>query len=51
MDHYFCAFNSGNLPEDVTLSHSVKYVPGDPSSPYVENLSSDKSHGNIPVFN
>ena len=40
----FC--NLGNLPEDVILSYSVKYVPGDPTSPYVEDPSSKQSMGN-----
>ena len=32
----------GKLPSDVTLSSDVKFVPGDPNSPYLEGrLSTD----------
>ena len=35
----------GNLPTDVTLTHSVKYFPGDPASPYIDDISSNHSKG------
>lgn len=43
---YFFRCCSGNLPDNVTLSHSAKFVPGDPFSPYVEDLSLNGSYGN-----
>ena len=33
------------LPEDVSPSHSVKYVPGDPASPYVDPPSPGREGG------
>ena len=36
------------LPENVSLSHSVKFVPGDPLSPYVASYG-NKTLPSIPV--
>ena len=36
----------GNLPDNISLSHSAKFVPGDPLSPYV---ASYKTSPSIPV--
>jgi hypothetical protein len=35
-------FVLGTLPRNVSLSHSVKFVPGDPMSPYIVSSSANE---------
>ena len=42
---YFHYHIAGHLPENISLRHSVKFAPGDPTSPYITDPSSNISYG------
>ena len=42
---YFHYHIVGHLPENISLRHSVKFAPGDPTSPYITDPSSNISYG------
>ena len=41
---------AGHLPENISLRHSVKFAPGDPTTPYITDPSSNISYGKDLLF-